>query len=127
MGCRPRLYVNLLADYRDDSGGYSHHGILGNEERGLARLLERLGNPDRRAGYLVLFACIREIPPKRAVCCGPNAAYILVRVVLVAMMLSIRSVSPSIRCATLSMARMIWDVCSCMPAFVANVSAARSL
>ncbi len=56
-----------------------------------------------------------------------RTGYVLVRPVLVAMMLSIRSVSPSMRCATLSMARMIWDVCSCMPALVAKVSAARSL
>ena len=58
VGCRPRVYVNLLADYRDDSGVHSYDGILGNEERGLARLLERPGNPDRRAGYLVLHARI---------------------------------------------------------------------
>jgi len=132
VGCRPRLYVNLLADYRDDSGGHSHDGILGNEERGLARFLECSGIPDRGAGYLVLHAGIKDIPPKRVFIPkagggGRNAAYALVRVVLVAMMLSIRSVSPSMRCATLSMARIICDVCSCMPAFVAKVSAARSL
>lgn len=59
VGCRPRLYVNLLADYLDDSGGHSHDGILGNEERGLARFLECSGIPDRGAGYLVLHAGIK--------------------------------------------------------------------
>lgn len=56
MGCRPRLYVNLLADYRDDSGGYGHDGILGNEQRGMARFLECSGIPDRGADNLVLHA-----------------------------------------------------------------------
>ena len=60
VGCRPRLYVNLLADYRDDSGGYSHDGVLGNEQRGMARFLERSGTPDRGAGYLVLHAGINQ-------------------------------------------------------------------
>lgn len=60
MGRRPRLYVNLLADYRDDSGGYSHDSIPRDEERGPARLLERIGNPDRRAGNLVLHAGINQ-------------------------------------------------------------------
>lgn len=60
MGCRPRLYVNLLADYRDDSGGYSHDGIPRHKECRVAGCVVRACNPDRGARYLVLFAGINK-------------------------------------------------------------------
>ena len=55
VGCRPRLYVNLLADYRDGCSGHSYDGISRNEECRVADCVEYFGDLAFSADNLVLF------------------------------------------------------------------------
>jgi hypothetical protein len=78
VGYRSRYYVDLLAGYRDGSGGDSRDSISWNKEHRLAAGVDRVGGTDRSASHMVLHDTIKAVlglPPSDCTSRGFRPTY----------------------------------------------------